>query len=194
MSKEIWKKIDFVKYVPEDKYEISNKGRLKSFCKNKNGIILRHCERQDNEYCLARLSGIEVLVHRLVAEAFIPNPDNLPEVNHKDGKKNHNWVENLEWVSKSDNEKHKWKMGLVINKENIRNNMKKLNKIYAEQNHLKTCKSVNIYDLDGNLVKQTNSVYEAAEYLRLKCAGNVTECCKGYRKTVGGSYYKIWRK
>ena len=52
-------------------------------------------------------------IHRLVAEAFIPNPDNLPEVNHKDGNKHNNNVDNLEWITKSDNMKHGFKNGII---------------------------------------------------------------------------------
>ena len=51
-------------------------------------------------------------IHRLVAKAFIPNPNNLPEVNHEDGDKTNNNVENLKWVTRSENEQHSLKNGL----------------------------------------------------------------------------------
>ena len=51
-------------------------------------------------------------IHRLVAETYIPNPDNLPEVNHKDGNKRNNDVSNLEWSTRSGNAKHSWDTGL----------------------------------------------------------------------------------
>ena len=56
-------------------------------------------------------------VHRLVAKAFIPNPDNLPEVNHKDGNRENNVVSNLEWCTSSQNQKHAYATGLQIHKK-----------------------------------------------------------------------------
>lgn len=63
-------------------------------------------------------------VHRLVGDAFLPNPDGLPQINHKDGNKYNNSVDNLEWVSAEDNMKHAVKNGLwhpsygMLGKEN----------------------------------------------------------------------------
>jgi len=79
-------------------------------------------------------------VHRLVAEAFIPNPNGLPDVNHIDGNKSNNCVENLEWVSRQDNITHAWSTGLSTNEMNkgkgttiyIGTCLKTCNKVYIE--------------------------------------------------------------
>ena len=101
--KEIWRTIE--KYP---NYMISNLGNVWSKRREKQ---LKPCVNSSN-YKKYVLSGKNVYAHRLVAEAFIPNPNNLPEVNHKDGNKWNNYVENLEWVTKNENALHAFENGL----------------------------------------------------------------------------------
>lgn len=100
---EVWRTIE---QYPN--YMISNLGNVWSKRREKQ---LKPCVNSSN-YKKYVLSGKNVYAHRLVAEAFIPNPNNLPEINHKDGNKWNNYVENLEWVTKSENALHAFENGL----------------------------------------------------------------------------------
>lgn len=82
----------------EGEYQISSCGRVRSLKTNR---VLKLYEGDYSRVCLCK-NGVKKTwkVHRLVADAFIPNPDNLPEINHKDENKYNNCVENLEWCSK----------------------------------------------------------------------------------------------
>jgi hypothetical protein len=109
---EIWKDIQGYEGI----YQISNLGRIKSLHRDyTNGRILNPA-KNNRGYLRLGLSGNGKVrydsVHRLVAETFIPNPKNLPEVNHIDGNKLNNRVENLEWVTKGENQAHAYKTGL----------------------------------------------------------------------------------
>lgn len=119
---EVWKAIpDF-----EGLYEASSMGRIRSLDRlvtGKNGVTKRFSGRvmvlvpMNTGYVTVALSKggrpVRYLVHRLVALTFIPNPDGLEEVNHKDGVKHHNALSNLEWMSRVRNIRHAMGVGLI---------------------------------------------------------------------------------
>lgn len=119
MEQELWKSI--IGY--ENFYEVSNLGRVKSLDRitlpDKIHPLGQHICGKIKEATINKKSGYKsvilyktkakrICVHRLVAEAFIPNPDNKPEINHKNGIKTDNRVKNLEWVTKSENQIHRY--------------------------------------------------------------------------------------
>ena len=116
---EIWK--DIINY--EGLYQVSNLGSVRRLWKNKSKPIALAKHKQG--YVTVHLSNINKKrhsVHRLVAIAFIPNPLNLPEVNHKNGIKNDNREENLEWSTDKQNKEHAKNNNLTAKGIKNRNN------------------------------------------------------------------------
>ena len=122
----------------EDAFEISNKGELRN--KKTNRILKQHTHTSGYQQTAVKLGGRKGInvcfkIHRLVAEAFIPNPSNLPEVNHLDGDKENNSVTNLEWSSHADNMKHAVNTGLIVAKPAL--NLRKLSNKEVNQIRLR---------------------------------------------------------
>ena len=165
---EVWK--DVVGY--EGLYKISNLGNVYSLYTNKE---LSKVTRKDG-YQYVSLSKNKSrklkLIHRLVAEAFIPNPDNLPIINHKDEKPSNNRVDNLEWCTYSYNNSY--------NNVAVRRAEPLRKRVYA-------------YNIKGDKVYEFESAQEACRALNLS-SGNLSDCCNGIIKTyynLAWSYSKL---
>lgn len=174
MEKEIWK--DIKGY--EDDYMISSYGRVRSVDRMKtlsNGVKRLHKGRilkpkkDKYGYLICSLSKNSKLksftVHRLVAEAFIQNPDNFPIINHKDENPTNNFASNLEWCDFKYNSNY----GTAIQRR-------------AE----KRSKTVLQIDKEtGQVIAEYPSTQEAARKLNI-CQSTISECCNGKRNTAGG--------
>lgn len=119
-------------------------------------------------------------IHRLVAQAFIPNPDDKPEVNHIDGNPLNNCVTNLEWVTKSENVLHAVEHGLSRAKENLK---------YATEKNKKPIIAIN---LQTNEERYFSSIKECAEKLHLNDDG-IIATAKERRKSYKNYYFKYAR-
>ena len=110
MEQEQWKPIEGT----NSKYEVSNFGRVRTNGQ-RPGLLTLTKQPSGYRYAMIELSNGKkrnCRVHRLVAQYFIPNTDNLREVNHKDGNKDNNRADNLEWCTRSHNVKHSFDTGL----------------------------------------------------------------------------------
>lgn len=117
-------------------------------------------------------------VHRLVAEAFLPNPNGYTDVNHKDYNKENNNVSNLEWCSRSSNLKHSY---TYENRDKNREHAREL----AAANHEKMKKAVSQYSLSGELIARYDSLREAADKTGIAMQ-NISAVARGERGTAGG--------
>lgn len=128
---EVWK--DVVGY--EDHFRVSNLGRVTS--KRTGKILKQHINKQGRAGFATKIGGrngscVCFKTHRLVATAFIPNPENKPTVNHKDGNPLNNCVENLEWATHSENIRHAFDTGLIVPASGFRSTSAKLTEEQVE--------------------------------------------------------------
>lgn len=196
--KEIWKDID---NYPN--YQVSNFGNVKSL---KNNKLLR-LSAEEYKKCFLYCNGKRKTfrVHRLVAQAFLPNPNSYEVVNHIDGNKYNNCVENLEWCTYSYNTKHTYEfLGRTAyfkgknrseetnKKISIANKGKSKSKEHIQKLKdvkRKNAKCINQYDKNNNYIKTWNCAIEIEENLGIK-ASNIIRNCTNKRPSAGGY---VWR-
>lgn len=181
---EIWKTIEGY----EGKYLISNYGNVKSLIDNNKKAREKILKPRigNTGYLYINLwkksKSKSKKIHRLVAEAFISNPNNLPQVNHIDGNKINNNVKNLEWCDASYNIKHAIDNNLT--NKNLLFKSGKDNIMYGKhgENNINS-KKVMQYDLNNNFIKEWVNIKEAQKSLKLY---HISDVCKGKRKQCGG--------
>lgn len=154
----------------EGLYKVSNLGNVYSLIRNK--IMQGKIDKDGYREVILTKNKIKktIKVHRLVALSFISNPNKKPQVNHIDRNKTNNNVNNLEWVTASENIKHTFKTG---------------RKVY------KRC--VEQLDRDNKFIKKWNSIEEASKKLKI-CNHNISYCCSGKLKSAGGYIWKYAEK
>lgn len=196
MEKEIWRDISGY----EGYYQVSNFGRVRSLDKmqNYNGSVRLHkgkILKPNNDgrgYLIVDLSknnrSVTKTIHRLVAMAFLDNPNNLPQVNHKDENKENNFVfvnkdgsvdlnkSNLEWCTVSYN----------VNYGNAA-----VERGLKQRNDRNKSKLTAMYTLDGNLVDIYPSAREASRLTGIPKT-LIYKCCKGENKTAKGFVFKYF--
>lgn len=164
---EEWKEINFSELCKDKiinkKYYVSNLGRYK----NSYGNIMENYKVNDNGYIRVNINNKTFLLHRLIAYTFLPNIKNKNQVNHKDGNKLNNNIENLEFVTNQENQIHKYKLGL--------------------SKHF--TKKIKQYDLNGELIIEHISTVSAAKKLNIS-SSTINSVLNNRRKTAGGFIWK----
>ena len=190
---EIWK--DIKGY--ENLYQISNMGRVKSLeriiirCDNKTQTIKEKILKTrigNNGYytiILSKKGEIKKIdIHRLIAIAFIPNPDNKPCIDHINGDRTDNRIENLRWVTQKENINNPISISKMKNNHHLKNT-------FGAEHPLS--KPILQFTLDGKLVRKWESAVDIKKELGFNNC-HISSCCNGKRKTANGYIWKYYYK
>ena len=155
----IWKQI--IIDGKDTGYQVSNTGMII----DDNGIPVHYYQQNDDWYFSVYIKRMDSYpVHRLVAQAFIPNPENKPQVNHINGIKSCNWIGNLEWATAKENSDHAWKHNLTNNYGENQGHS-----IYSNDQIHQVCKLLEENKLSySEIAKITNVKYSAISEIRNK--------------------------
>lgn len=182
---EEWRRI-----LGEELYEVSTYGEVRSIdryvhakagsVRFVSGRLLNIHKFSESGYCYVVIGTKNKLVHRLVAQAFILNPDNKPCVNHIDGDKSNNRVDNLEWVTHKENTAHAISSGLMVT---------------SSKEHMKTMASHRSHAISKSVrCIETGQVYDSikkcAEDMNLR-VGYIYEYLNGQAKSCKGFHFEI---
>lgn len=160
LENEEWKNV-IINEKTFENYQVSNMGRFK----NSKGIIMENYKHHIyNGYIIVNLNKKQYKLHRLIASTFLENIENKPVVNHIDGNKINNAVNNLEWCTVAENNQHAINIGLK-----------------------KCSKKIRQYNIDGELVKEFNSIADAMNKTGIK---SIKQVLYGKQNTAGGFIWK----
>jgi len=163
LENEIWKQVPNTIKT----YFVSTLGRFK----NASGTILKQMKPCNNGYLRVTIDNKTYKLHRIVAITFLSNPEKKDQVNHIDGNKLNNTLDNLEWATNEENQIHKFKCGLGNS----------------------FTRKIIQYDLERNEIKQFDSIIKASIELGIG-KSNIRGVLTNYRKTAGGFIFKYNEK
>lgn len=181
--------------------EVSNYGNIRSLPRvikqsARNNSVSTHQYKgkmlkpvlNNNGYLVVGIKDKHYSVHRIVAKTFLEQIPGKDYVNHKDGNKTNNHVDNLEWCTAKENTNHAVRNNLINFRserkvKSARANIKKA----TEKNKLK----VNQYDLSGEFIRSYDSIIEASMETNANAA-KISRCAKGKQKTCGGFLWEYW--
>ena len=176
---EIWRKIEGY-----ENYEVSNMGQVRSLNYRRTGEVkILKLGKDKDGYLRVNVSKngkkYVKVVHRLVANAFIPNTEEKPQVNHIDGNKTNNRVENLEWCTNLENQQHAWETGLHVMTEEHKRKLSKNHAYFKGENHPNSKKVICVTTGETfNYIIEAEKKYNVAH-------PSISACCKGKRKSAG---------